>query len=40
MGGKKTPYHFGQVDFNISSVIGVVFLIGRIKTIWFVNLFK
>ncbi len=32
-GAKNTPYHFGQVDFNMSNVIGVVFLTSRIKTI-------
>jgi hypothetical protein len=37
-GGKKTPYHFGQVDFNMSSVIGVVFFTSKIRTIWLVIL--
>jgi hypothetical protein len=32
-GGKKTPCHFGQVNFNMSGVIGVVFFTGKIKTI-------
>jgi hypothetical protein len=33
IGAKKTRYHFGQIDFNMSNVIGVVFLISRVKTI-------
>jgi len=33
IGVKKTPYHFGQVDFNMFSVTGVVFLTSRVKTI-------
>jgi hypothetical protein len=32
-GGKKTPYHFGQVHFNMSSVIRVVFFTSKIRTI-------
>jgi hypothetical protein len=32
-GDQKTPYDFGQVDFNMSRVIGVVFFTGKIKTI-------
>jgi hypothetical protein len=39
-GVKKTPYHFGQINFNMFSVIEVVFLINRIKTIWLVKLFN
>jgi hypothetical protein len=31
--GKKTPNHFGQVNYNLSSVIGMVFFISRIRTI-------
>jgi len=30
--------HFGQVNFNMSSVIEIVFLTSRIKTIWLVIL--
>jgi len=29
----KRPCHFGNVDFTMSNVTGVVFLIGKIKTI-------
>jgi hypothetical protein len=32
-GGKKTPCHFGQVDFNMSNVIKVVFFTSKIRTI-------
>jgi hypothetical protein len=31
--GKKTPSHFGQVDFNMFGVIGVVFSSSKIRTI-------
>jgi hypothetical protein len=34
IGAKKDPFHFGQIDFNISNVIGVVFLTSKVKTIW------
>jgi len=30
---KKTPYHFGQIDFNMSSVTKVVFFTSKVKTI-------
>jgi hypothetical protein len=30
-GPKSTPYHFGQVNFNMSNVIGVVFFTSKIK---------
>jgi hypothetical protein len=33
-----TPFHFGQVNFNMSSVIRVVFFINKVKTIWLVIL--
>jgi hypothetical protein len=31
--GQKDPNHVGQVDFNMPSVIGVVFLTNKVKTI-------
>jgi len=30
---QKNPYHFGQVHFNMSSVIRVVFFTSKIRTI-------
>jgi len=33
VGAKKTPCHCGQVDFNMSSVIRVVFFTSKIRTI-------
>jgi len=30
---KKSPCHFGQVDFNMSNVTRVVFFISKVKTI-------
>jgi hypothetical protein len=35
---KKPFNHFGQVNFDMFIVIGVVFLIGRVWTIWLVIL--
>jgi hypothetical protein len=36
--GKKTFYHFGQVNYNMSNVIAVDFLTTKIRTIWLVIL--
>jgi hypothetical protein len=33
IGAKKTAFHFGQINFNMSNVIGVVFLTSKVKTI-------
>jgi hypothetical protein len=35
---KNTPYDFEQIDFNMSSVITVVFFTSKTKTIWLVIL--
>jgi hypothetical protein len=35
---KKTPYHFGQIDFNMFNVTWVVFFTSKTKTIWLVIL--
>ncbi len=32
-GAKRIPCHFGQVDFNMSSVIQMVFFISKTRTI-------
>jgi hypothetical protein len=32
-GGRKTPCHFGQLNYNMSIVTGVVFLTHRIRII-------
>jgi len=33
IGGGGGAYHFGQVDFNMSNVTGVVFFTNRLRTI-------
>jgi hypothetical protein len=32
-GGEKDPRHFGQINFNMFGVVGVVFLIGKVRII-------